>query len=292
MTAAKDSAAGLLAGRVIRIMVYRRVFGLSAEGAFWLVFSLPWLLLGVVSIISTIDHALPVDTMAALQQRIMGEANEILSPEVAAEVVQPMVQSFFRTDAVDLTLISFVVALWSGSRGIQTFIETNMIVNGEFGRRGFIQMRLLSILILVSVAILVAVSVPLLVIGPGLLAEWLETPSWLVSLVWGGVALVLGIIILTAVLHGTLINRPSLRSSLPGAIIIVVGWWLGSYALGFYVQRVFERTSIYGVLATPIAVMVYALLLSAVGFFAATFNAALRGMDASRDRLGAESIET
>lgn len=67
---------------------------------------------------------------------------------------------------------------------------------------------------------------------------------------------------------------------LPGAVMMVVGWGLGAVYLSYYVRRLFADTSVYGVLAAPIAVIVYALVACLVAFWGVTLNAALRGVDA------------
>lgn len=279
-TTARASAPMEFLIRLWHILAYRRVLGLGAEGAFWLVFSLPWLLLGAVSILSLIDQLVPVDTVGSVENRAMKAAGTLLSPTVVEQYVQPIADQLFSGNRVDISILSFAVALWSGSRSIQTFVEANMIVNGQFRRRGYLAVRLLSIAILIAVTVLVAISAPLLVAGPTLVGGWLGLPSWVVSLLWGALALLLGLIVLTGVLHFSLPDRPRLVTSLPGAVLMVLGWWLGSWALGYYVARLLTNTSVYGVLAAPIAIMVYALLVSVVAFVAAAVNAALRGSDA------------
>ena len=47
---APGAPAGLFALRFWHLLVYRRVSGLGAEAAFWLVFSLPWLRIRLMSV--------------------------------------------------------------------------------------------------------------------------------------------------------------------------------------------------------------------------------------------------
>lgn len=277
---AKSHPVGQLALRLIHIMVYRRVMGLSAEGAFWLVFSLPWLLLGMVSIVGFVDKLLPTSSVAALEEDLLKAAGRLLSPEVVSQYVEPLVTQIFSQGQAGITVVSFVIALWSGSRGIQTFIEANMVVNGQFRERGYLRIRGLAILLMLAVAALLALAVPLFTWGPEQLGKSSGLPSWLITLLLVLLLAFLSLVVIVGMLHASLTDRPSLLSSLPGAILMLAGWLLGAVYLSYYLGRVFSDASVYGVLAAPIAVMLYAFVVSMVAFLGAALNAALRGVDA------------
>lgn len=267
------------AARLVRIFLYRRVLGLSAEAAFWLVFSLPWLLLGGVSVIGYIEQWLPNSDASDVQEQVLTFAAEFVNAEVMATYVEPLVNEVFVRGGAGLPIVSFVVALWSGSRSIQTFVEANMIINSQFRERGYFRIRLQSVLLLVGMAVLLAVSVALFTAAPRRLSRLLELPVWLVTFSWLALFVVVAVVVITGLMHVTMHQRPSVISSIPGAVITIVGWWLGSWFLSIYLDRVFAETSIYGVLAAPIAIMLYALVVTLVAFTGTAFNAALRGVD-------------
>ncbi|MDQ1247794.1 MAG: rane protein [Actinomycetota bacterium] len=275
-----DHPAVAFGARYWRILVYRRLLGLSAEGAFWLVFSLPFLLLGGVSVVGLVDRMLPTTAVAQLQADILALAAQYLTSEVVTDYVEPLVTEVFTTGEAGLSLASFVVALWAGSRSIQTFVETNMIVNGQFRQRGYVRIRLISVAVLVAVAVILAVAVPVLSFGPTRVGDWIGLPVWLVTTASVLLAGALGLAVLTAVLHLSLTDRPAIITSLPGALLMVAGWWAGAVFLSYYLRRLYSDASIYGVLATPIAVMLYAFAISLSAFLGAALNAALRGVDA------------
>lgn len=268
------------AGRYWRILVYRRVLGLSAEGAFWLVFSLPWLLLGAVSIIGLVDHLLPTSSIAQVQEAILEWAERWLTPEVTTDYVEPIVTGIFSRGSAGISTVSFLVALWSGSRCIQTFVEANMIVNNQFRGRGYLRLRGLSVGILLALAGIAAVVAPVYAFGAKVAED--EFAGWgvLVTGVWLLFSLALVVAVLTGMLHASLKVRPSILSSVPGALLMLVGWWAGGVFLGYYLARVFDDTSVYGVLAAPIAIMLYAFAIAMMAFLGAALNAALRGVDA------------
>ena len=265
--------------RTWAIYSIRRISGLSAEAGFWLVFSLPWLLMGAVSVVGLFDELLSANTVAALQDAILEAAARVLTPEIMATYVDPLVTDLFSQGSAGLTVISLLIALYSGSRGIQTFIEANMIINGEFQRRNFVVIRAMSAGLLVVGTIVLALSAAVLTAGSSRTGEFLKLPGWLVTTVWGVLAVGFIIALLVAMMQFSMVTRPSLASSLPGALLMVVGWWLGSLYLSRYLQRLFDDTSVYGVLAAPIAIMLYAYVLALVAFLGSSVNAALRGVD-------------
>lgn len=258
----------------------RRVLGLSAETAFWFVFTLPWLLLGGVSVIGYVQTWLPDAVSFDVQSQALEFADGFINDEVMATYVEPLVNEIFELGGAGLPIASFLVALWSGSRSIQTFVEANMIINGQFRERGFFLVRLQSALLLVGMATALSLTLALLAAVPRILGRIYGLPVWLVTLVWLGVLLLLTVGILTGLMHITMHQRPSLFSSLPGAVLTVAGWWGGSWLLSIYLERVFADTSIYGVLAAPIAIMLYSLGLALVAYFGVAVNAALRGVSA------------
>lgn len=275
--------------RLWRLITLRRVPGLAAEAAFWLVFSLPWLLLGAVNVIGLLDRFLPADTLDRAQQELLTAANDTLSPELVAEYVQPVVDGVFSDGSAGISVLSLVVALWSGSRSVQTFIESNLIINGEFRTWGYIKVRLLSMAMLVGIVIIAGVLVPASSIGPAQVGQWWGWPAWLVAVLTQVLTVGLLLALLAAVMTYSLPDPPPLWRALPGALFTVVGWWVGSAFLGFYVRRLFDDGSIYGVLAAPIAILVYAYAVALLAFIGEAINAALRGLDVARPQRGAKA---
>ncbi|MCB0914261.1 MAG: YihY/virulence factor BrkB family protein [Actinobacteria bacterium] len=266
--------------RLVRIFIYRRVLGLSAEAAFWLVFSLPWLLLGTVSVIGYVEQWLPTAESVDVQTQALEFAAEFVNAEVMDTYVAPLIDEVFARSGAGLPLLSFLIALWSGSRSIQTFIEANMIINSQFRERGYFRIRAQSVLLLIGMAILLAIAITFFSTLPGRLSTLLRIPVWVVSAFWLTLFVLLMVTVLTGLMHITMRQRPSLLSSLPGAVVTIFGWWAGSWFLSIYLERVFSDTSVYGVLAAPIAIMLYALGLALVAFTGTAVNAALRGVDA------------
>ena len=67
--------------------------------------------------------------------------------------------------------IGFVLALWSGSRALNVFVDTITIMYGLGGHRGIVRTRALSFLLYVLGMITGVVTIPLVVAGPTLVAQ-------------------------------------------------------------------------------------------------------------------------
>lgn len=287
MVAVMHHPATKFATRLWRIITLRRVPGMAAEAAFWLVFSLPWLLLGVANIVGMFDRFLPADALLRTEADLLDSASDLLSPEVVEQYVEPLVAEVFSAGSAGISVISLLVALWAGSRSIQTFVEANLVINGEFRTWGYLKVRLLAIAILLMVAIIAGILVPATSVGPEQIGQWWGWPAWLVSLTTQVLAGSLLLLLLAAVLTYSLPKRPTFRSSLPGALFAVLATVIGSVFLGIYVRGLFDDASVYGVLAAPIAVLVYAYGIALVTLIGEALNAALRGVDVPSPQRGA-----
>jgi membrane protein len=87
--------------------------------------------------------------------------------------------------------------------------------------------------------------------------------------------LVLGILFLALLYHVSVPVRNAWRYNLPGAVFTMFCWIVGSAALRWVlVATAKNSTSIYGPLATPIAVLLWLYLLSIAVLIGAALNAA------------------
>ena len=55
----------------------------------------------------------------------------MLTPEVVTEFVEPLVTEMFTYGSTGLSLVSFLIALWSGSRLVSTAVQAVVIVSGD-----------------------------------------------------------------------------------------------------------------------------------------------------------------
>ena len=71
------------AQRFLSVLEESRLFGLAAESAFWITFTLPWIALGVISSVGIIASRSDPATLAAFQESVMAAASKVLTPEAA-----------------------------------------------------------------------------------------------------------------------------------------------------------------------------------------------------------------
>ncbi len=66
-----------------------------------------------------------------------------------------------------------MLALWSGSRALNVFVDTITIMHGLGGHRGIVRTRALSFVLYILALVTGIAAIPLMVAGPTLLGEWL-----------------------------------------------------------------------------------------------------------------------
>ncbi len=251
-----------------RVAISTRLTGLAAEMAFWGIFALPWVLLGAVAGFAWVQDQLGLDVLEQLETLILDTASRVLTADVVTSTIEPLVNQLFDYGSTGLSLVSFVIALWSGSRLVATSVQGIVIVSGD-RYAGYARTRVRSLLLYgVGLLALIPIMVVLL-IGPSLFAAvWGGAGLWLTWLLALGVLLGVNL----ALYQFALQPRRPLRKSVPGALLAVGGWVLGSFGLRIYLQTSFERGSLYGIVGAPIAVLLWGYLTSYVVLLGALLN--------------------
>ena len=252
-----------------------RVTGLAAEAAFFAILSLPPLVFGLAGTIGYVAASFQVTEVDVLKDRVLDIASRALTPSTVDEVITPTLEDVLNGGRIDVISVGFVLALWSGSRALNVFVDTITIMYGLGGHRSIVKTRALSFILYVVALTLGIILVPLILAGPDVVADITpERVAFLAELYWPTV-LVLSVGFLTTLYHLSVPVRKSWLNGIPGAIFTLTMWILGSYfvrwALGFSTGG----TSIYGPLAAPIAVLLWLYVLSISVLIGAALNAAL-----------------
>jgi membrane protein len=146
---------------------------------------------------------------------------------------------------------------------------------GLGGVRGIIRTRALSFSLYIVVLLIGAVVIPLVLAGPTLLGEILpEQVDFLNSLYWP-VASLLSVISLTSLYHISVPVRTPWYRDLPGALLTLAIWFLGSFAVRWIIGISVGGASIYGPLATPIVLLIWLYVISIAVLIGAALNAAV-----------------
>lgn len=252
-----------------------RVTGLAAEAAFFAILSLPPLIFALAGSIGYVFAQFSSSQIEDVRSTVIELASRALTPATVDDIIRPTLNDVLEGGRYDVISIGFILALWSGSRALNVFVDTITIMYGLGGHRGIVRTRALSFLLYVLGMLTGVVTIPLVVAGPGLVDEALpERMDVLNELYWPTVVL-LCVCFLTTLYHVSVPVRTSWRFNVPGAVFTMFCWIVGSALLRLVlVETAQGSTSIYGPLAAPIAILLWLYVLSIAVLIGAALNAA------------------
>lgn len=251
-----------------------RVTGLAAEGAFFAILSLPPLIFGLAGSLGYIaDRWLNVVQIAQIKLEIAALAARALTDDSVNSVIVPTLDKVLNGGRPDVISIGFVLALWSGSRALNVFVDTITIMYGMGGKRGIVRTRALSFS-LYSIALVIGVIVlPLVLAGPDAVDHLLPPRLDFLNQLYWPVVTILSAGFLNTLYHVSVPVRTPWVSDLPGAFLALSIWILGSFVLRWILQSTVGGTSIYGPLAAPIAVLMWLYMTTIAVLIGAALNA-------------------
>lgn len=250
-----------------------RVTGLAAEAAFFALLSLPPLLLGLVATLGYFREQVGEQTISDIRGWLIVNSGAVLSEPTVQTVVIPIFDDVVRGGRADILSVSFLISLWSGSRALNVYVDTITIAYGLAGYRGIVRTRLLSFgLYLVGLCAGV-VLVPLVVAGPTLVRRALPEAIGYINVLYWPVVALLSVALLTSLYHASVPVRTSWSRDLPGAVVAMLIWVLGSFALRLYLGASLPGLSLYGSLAAPIAVLGWLFVTALAVLIGAALNA-------------------
>ena len=258
---------------VIKACLRYRVTGLAAEAAFFALLSLPPLVLGVLASLSYFADVVGEDTVTRVRVNILDLTSTVFTQESIENVVIPTLNGSLENGRGGIISIGFVLALWSGSRALNVFVDTITIMYGLGGHRGIIKTRALSFSLYVIGLVLGTIAVPLLLAGPGLVARVLPESLDLLNALYWPVVILLSVVFLTTLYHLSVPVRTSWTSDLPGAAVALLMWILGGFALRESLEFALEGSSLYGPLTAPIAVLLWLFVTALAVLIGAALNA-------------------
>jgi membrane protein len=251
-----------------------RVTGLAAEAAFFALLSLPPLIFGLAGSIGYIVQRFTDQRVGEFKADVVQLASQAFTDDTVQKIIVPTMNDVLGGPRYDVISIGFILALWSGSRALNVFVDTITIMHGLGGHRGIIKTRALSFGLYLLAMLTGIVSIPLIVAGPSLVRDWLpDQLDFLMSFYWPAI-LVLSICFLATLYHVSVPVRTNWTFNLPGATFSLACWMLGSYLLReFLTLTAADSRSIYGPLAAPIAVLLWLYLVAIAVLIGAAVNA-------------------
>ena len=280
---AKGWAAGLrrLSVRTVVDSLEDRVPGLAAEMAFFVVLSLPPLLLAVLGSVGFVVGGLSEAQLTELQQEIISFLSTFLSESTVDDVLATPVENLLREGRSDILSIGIVLTLWSASRATNVLLRTVTTAYDLEDRRPGWKRRLLAIGITIAGIVLAVVVLPLLVVGPGLFASVLDATGLSADLVrfWGVlywfVLILVSLVALTWLYHVAPGWYTPWRRDLPGAIFAFLVWLGASWVLRVYTAELagFTTDDAFRGLAAPLVLLLWVYLSAIAVLLGAELNA-------------------
>jgi membrane protein len=89
-----------------------------------------------------------------------------LTERAVDRIIEPTIDDVLEGGRFDVISLGFVLALWSGSRALNVFVDTITIMHGLGGHRGIVKTRALSFVLYILAMVTGVVTIPLVVAGP------------------------------------------------------------------------------------------------------------------------------
>ena len=252
-----------------------RVTGLAAEAAFFAVLSVPPLIFALAGAVGFVGDQASAARIDEIRNAVLEFSRQALTDSAVNKIIEPTIDDVLRGGRYDVISIGFVLALWSGSRALNVFVDTITIMHGLGGHRGIVQTRALSFVLYVLAMLTGAISLPLVVAGPRLVDRALPERFDVLNVLYWPIVVVVCICFLATLYHVSVPVRTNWSFNLPGATFSLFCWIAGSYVLRWVLTATAaESRSIYGPLAAPIAVLLWLYLLAIAVLIGAAVNAA------------------
>ncbi len=252
-----------------------RILGLAAEAAFFTLLSVPPLLLSLIGLLGYVDAWTGADTIQGLENNILEASRTVLSDKGVKEIAEPILHDVMAGGRPDVISIGFLFALWSGSRAVNVFIDTITVMYGLDGVRGIVKTRIMAFLLFVVALLIGSVALPLMVAGPDAVVRIVPWSETLVQILYWPVVLVLSVVFLTTLYHVSVPVRSPWIEDVPGALVALAMWVLGSLLLRIYLTHTIEGATIYGSLAAAVAVLLWIGVSAFAVLVGAAVNAAI-----------------
>ena len=266
--------------RTLREAGRDRLPGLAAEVAFFLILSVPPLLLALVGVLGYAGDLLGADVVLELKNQLLAGANTIFSDRTVERVVRPTLDTVVNEGRADVASFGLVFTLWTASRAVNVVLGAITIAYDlEPGALPGWRRRVFALVVTVVGILAGLVVIPLLLVGPGL-GEAITEPLGLEdtfatlwqALYWPLVA-VIGVGGLSLLYHmGTPWWTPW-RRDLPGAVLALLVWVAGSFALRAYSARTIEANAIYQQMSAPLVVLLWLYVVAFAVLLGAELNA-------------------
>ncbi len=254
-------------------MFRTRGFVVAAALSFYFLLSLVPLLIVFSSVLSFLPIPNVFDQLLDLMATVV--------PPDAMKLVQKIVVSVLSTHSRGLLSFGVLGYLWSSSGGYSAVIEALDIAYRVEVSRPWWRDRLQALILTVTTGALFSASLVLLIAGSNfghLISIVFPVPQEFAHL-WPGIRLCLTFATFLGAVLVMYVFGPNVKitfhSALPGALLAVFGWFLGSAGFTFYLTHFADYDVTYGALGAVIVLMLWFYIIAAAMLIGAEVNAQL-----------------
>lgn len=263
-----------------------RLPGLAAEIAFWVLLSLPALLLSAVAAFGVVGSRFGTDWEAQFTARVVEVSRLALTDSAIDNAVIPLLDQLLDGGGIGLVSIAFVGALWTSSRAVKVVLQTITLVDAAATPRQGWKDRLLGFGVTIGAVLVGTIIAPLLLAGPNFgeqIASWVGVGAAGIETVWRWAwwpVVIVGVTFTITTLYQLGVpGKRRWRAQLPGATLATGTWLVGSAGLRLYGAWFMTSDSIYGPLAGPIVGLLWLWLAAFAVLLGAELNEALRATE-------------
>lgn len=262
--------------------IHDRVPGLAAEVAFFLLLSLPPLLLLGLGTVGYIGAAYP-SFAAQAPDRLLELAGSILTDETITDL-RPVVTTLLSEGRADIASLGVLLTIYSASRALRVIVVALTIAYDlEDTRQGWRQ-RVWGLGLTVVAVLIGVATVPLLVLGPGFgrdLAARFGLPAafaeiWAIG--YWPTAAIIATALVAGLYHVAAPWTTPWRRDLPGAVLAMAVWMVGSAGLRYYVQSSIVGDAVFAPLAGPLVLLLWLYVSAFAVLLGAELNAEIEKM--------------
>lgn len=240
-----------------------RVPGLAAEMAFWVLLSLPPVLLTVTALAGVIGSQLGSDVQRQLLDRIEELSLQVFSADTVAETVSPLLEALLTQGSPSVLSLSFAATVFSASRVLRVVVLALTIAYDLEDAQPSWLTNVRGLVLTLAALVVGVVLIPPVVAGPRLgeiaerrlgldvmLAEVYRVAYW-------PAALVVLTLLVAALYHFATPWRTPFHRELPGAVLATVLGLLAIVGLRTYTAVAIGGDAVYAPLAAPLALLVW-----------------------------------
>jgi len=257
---------------------YGGIGDLAAGVTFWILLSLPAVVLAMVSALGVLDALLGQSLSVEIEEDITGFIERVFSSETPG--IANAVEELFAQQELGLLTVSVALTLWTISRGFAGMLRAlDFVYEVDDGRPWYYNRIVELILGLGSLL----VSVPIVLLE---LLVWSRFPDGAIETILRAVvAVVILVFWASMIFHYGPSIRTKWRWDLPGSVVAAIFWWILTVGYQSYIDIVSGRNGVLSAIGASLLALTWVWLAAQVLLIGAAVNvqvATMTGIERSR----------